>query len=397
MAKHSNKTLTSESVGIVEPSTVTLFTESDPLKLECGACLAPVVITYETYGTLSPAKDNAILVCHALSGDAHVAGFHDEADPKPGWWDPMVGPGKAFDTNRYFVICSNFLGGCKGSTGPSSLNPATGRPYGREFPVVTVHDMVVCQKQLVGHLGIDVLLAVVGGSMGGMQALEWTVSYPDAVTAAIPIATTHRLSPQGIAFNEVGRQAIISDPNWQGGNYHGGKPPDLGLALARMIGHITYLSDQAMQDKFGRDLRHRDRYSYNFEQEFQVESYLHHQGSKFTRRFDANTYLYLTKAMDYFDMTGDCSSLRESLKRATAVFLQVAFSSDWLFPAYQNREIANALRNNGTDVTYVELQSDYGHDAFLMEYETQTKLIRAFLEAVQRRRRKAAGKAGNTP
>jgi len=367
------------SVGIVTPKRIELYTRDDPLRLECGRTLGPVQVQYETYGELSPEKDNAILVCHALSGDAHAAGRHSPDDPKPGWWDNMIGPGKAFDTNRYFVICSNFLGGCKGTTGPTSIDPETGRPYGTRFPIVTVHDMVVVQKRLIDALGIARLLAVTGGSMGGMQALEWAVSFPDALHAAIPIATTYRMSAQGIAFDEVGRQAIFADPNWNNGDYYNGTPPDRGLALARMIGHITYLSEKSMHRKFGRNLRHRDKYAYNFEEEFQVESYLHHQGSRFTQRFDANTYLYITKAMDYFDLTDGFPSLRASLRRARAKFLLIAFSSDWLFPPDHMKEIANALRANGLDVTYVNVESDYGHDAFLLEVEEMTRLISAFL------------------
>jgi homoserine O-acetyltransferase len=320
-----------------------------------------------------------VLICHALSGDAHVAGRHAPTDPKPGWWDTMVGPGKAFDTRRYFVICSNVLGGCKGTTGSISIDPATGRPYGTRFPLVTVHDMVAVQKRLIEHLGIRQLLTVTGGSMGGMQALDWAVSFPGSVRSAIPIATTHRLSAQGIAFNEVGRQAILSDPNWNGGDYYDGPAPDTGLALARMIGHITYLSDKSMHQKFGRALRNRDKYAYNFEAEFQVESYLHHQGSRFTQRFDANTYLYITKAMDYFDLSVGFPSLRASLRRATAKFLFLVFSSDWLYPPAETREIANALRANGRDVTYLEIPSDYGHDAFLLEVEELTRVISGFL------------------
>jgi homoserine O-acetyltransferase len=369
----------SNSVGLVQEKRVELFTAEDPLTLDCGRQLGPIQVAYETYGELNERRDNAIMVCHALSGDAHAAGVHSAEDTKPGWWDQMVGPGKAFDTQKYFVICSNILGGCKGTTGPMSTDPATGQPYGMNFPVVTVHDMVVLQRRLLQHLGISQLLAVTGGSMGGMQALEWAVSYPEVVRAVIPIATTYRLSAQGIAFDEVGRQAIFADPLWNGGNYYNGEPPNVGLALARMIGHITYLSDKSMHEKFGRDLRYRDGYAFNFEKEFQVESYLHHQGTKFTKRFDANSYLYITKAMDYFDLVSGYPSLAASLKRARAKFMIIAFSSDWLFPSYQNKQIANALRNNGADVTYVEIRSDYGHDAFLLEFEGQTKLISAFL------------------
>lgn len=382
MAANTDKTHLRNSVGLVQPQQVELFTGSEArLELECGASFGPITVEYETYGRLNESGRNAILLCHALSGDAHAAGYHNVDDEKPGWWDTMVGPGKAFDTDYYFIICTNVLGGCKGTTGPASTDPASGEPYGTNFPIITIKDMVTVQKALIAYLGIEKLLAVSGGSMGGMQALRWAVSYPESVEAVIPIATTPRLSPQGIAFNAVGRQAIFADPNWNGGDYYGKSTPtpDTGLALARMIGHITYLSDQSMREKFGRDLRYRKGYAYNFEKEFQVESYLDHQGRKFTRRFDANSYLYLTKAMDYFDLTAGGHSLRESLKLVTAKFLIIAFTSDWLFPAYQNKQIANALRNNGIDVTYVELKSAYGHDAFLLEYEEQTKLISAFL------------------
>jgi len=368
------------SVGLVTPQQVTLFQPPNLLQLEGGETLGPITVQYETYGKLNPAKDNAIFVCHALSGDAHAAGKYTPDDPAPGWWDTMIGPGKAFDTRQYFLICANFLGGCKGTTGSTSINPATNRPYGTSFPLITIRDMVACHKALVDHLGITRLLAVTGGSMGGMQAMEWTVSYPDNVAAAIPIATTYRMSAQGIAFNEVGRQAIFADPHWNGGDYYDGPAPDSGLALARMIGHITYLSEKSMHQKFGRTLRHRDTYAYNFETEFQVESYLHHQGKKFIQRFDANTYLYITKAMDYFDMTDGFPSLRASLRRATAKFLLIGFSSDWLFTPQQMKEIANALRNNGTDVTFFVIQSDYGHDAFLLEVDELTKAISSFLK-----------------
>lgn len=374
------------SAGVVTPRQVTLFAPPQTLRLEGGSTLGPVTIQYETYGTLNAQRDNAILICHALSGDAHAAGRHAPDDPAVGWWDVAIGPGKAFDTNEYFVICSNFLGGCKGSTGSLSRNPATGRPYGTGFPMITIHDMVTCQKALIDHLGIPRLLAVAGGSMGGMQALEWAVSYPEAVASVLPIATTFRMSAQGIAFNEVGRQAIFADPHWNGGEYYDGPRPDTGLALARMIGHITYLSEKSMHRKFGRALRSRDHYAFDFQTEFQVESYLHYQGRKFIERFDANTYLYITKAMDYFDMTAGFPSLRASLRRAAACkFLLVAFSSDWLFPPHDMKEIANALRANGTDVTYITIQSDYGHDAFLLETEEMTKIIRPFLRYLRER------------
>ena len=380
MVKASAKTAGPEtSVGLVAPQQVTLFHPPAVLQLEGGESLADVTVQYETYGTLNARQDNAILICHALSGDAHAAGRHAPEDETVGWWDSAIGPGKAFDTNEYFVICSNFLGGCKGTTGSMSINPKSGKPYGTSFPLITVHDMVLVQKALIDHLGIPKLLSVAGGSLGGMQALEWAVSFPDMVVSVLPIATTPRMSAQGIAFNEVGRQAIFADPNWNNGFYYDGPGPNSGLALARMIGHITYLSEKAMHRKFGRTLRHRDHYAYNFETEFQVESYLHHQGKKFIQRFDANTYLYITKAMDYFDLAAGFPSLRASLRRAKAKILLIAFSSDWLFTPPEMKEIANALRNNGTDVTFLTIQSDYGHDAFLVESEEITKVIRPFL------------------
>ncbi len=380
--KQSNnppKQFDDDSVGFVESRRVQLFNREEPLELECGATLNEVTVEYETYGALNQNRDNGVLVCHALSGDAHAAGWLSAEDKKPGWWDNMIGPGKALDTEKYFVICSNILGGCKGTTGPSSINPETEKPYGMDFPVITIHDMVVCQEKLIQQLGIEKLLAVVGGSMGGMQTLEWAVSFPHRVRAVIPVATTYRTSPQSIAFDEVGRQAIFNDPNWNGGDYYGQQPPERGLAIARMVGHITYLSDQSMHEKFGRNLRLREEYGYDFGQEFQVESYLHHQGTSFTKRFDANTYLYITKAMDYFDLTIGFPSLKESMRRADCKFLLIAFSSDWLFPPYQMKKMANALRYNGIDVTYVEIESDYGHDAFLLEAEKMTRMLSAFL------------------
>lgn len=375
------------SVGIVKPKYFTFAEPPNELLLENGSKIGPITICYETYGELSPKKDNAILIMHALSGDAHLAGFHSANDKKPGWWDTMVGPGKAFDTTKYFIICSNILGGCKGSTGPSSINPATGKPYAMNFPIITIKDMVHCQKRLIDHFGIKRLLSACGGSMGGMQALEWSVSYPEMCKSVIPIATTHLLSAQGIAFDEVGRQAIISDPNWNRGDYYD-KPdkPHNGLSLARMIAHITYLSDKSMHSKFGRDLRNKSTFGYNFEIEFQVESYLHYQGDAFVKRFDANTYLYITKAMDYFDLSFGYHSLKESLQRASGVkFLLMAFSSDWLFPPYQMKDISRALRANGIDVTYTEINTEYGHDAFLLEVDEMTQLIKHFLENIQKK------------
>lgn len=368
------------SVGIVETQYFTFAEPPNELVLECGRKLGPITLAYETYGRLNDDRSNAILILHALSGDAHVAGRHSPADRKPGWWDNMVGPGKAFDTERYFVICSNVIGGCKGSTGPSSINPATGKPYALDFPIVTIADMVRAQARLIDHLGIQQLLCVVGGSMGGMQALQWAVAYPDRVRLVIPIATAARLSAQAIAFDAVGRHAIMADPNWNGGNYYGGPIPSRGLGIARMIGHITYLSDASMHAKFGRDLQDKSTPDYDFVTEFQVESYLNHQGDEFVKRFDANSYLYITKAMDYFDLSQPSGDLKRELAVVKSAFLVISFSSDWLFPSYASKEIVSALRRNNVDVSYAEIQSDYGHDAFLLEVETLGRLITNFLE-----------------
>ncbi len=365
------------SVGIVEPKE---FVIEDELLLECGRTLGPITLAYETYGELNADKSNCILILHALTGDAHVAGKHRPDDPKPGWWDNMVGPGKPFDTSKYFVLCSNIIAGCKGSTGPSSINPATGKPYGLDFPMVTIADMVNAQKRLVDHLGITRLMCVVGGSMGGMQVLQWTVAYPDMVRLAIPIATTARLSAQAIAFDAVGRHAIMTDPDFRDGNYYGGPGPVRGLATARMIGHITYMSDMSMHEKFGRGLQDKTRPDYDFVTEFKVESYLTYRGESFVERFDANSYLYITKAMDYFDLAQPSGDLRKELARAKAAFLVVSFSSDWLFPSYMSKEIVSALRRNNKDVCYAEIQSDYGHDAFLLEVDTLGRLVVNFLE-----------------
>jgi len=368
------------SVGIVETKYFTFAEPPNEMKLECGRTLGPITLAYETYGELSDAKDNVVLIVHALSGDAHVAGYNSPDDEKPGWWDIMVGPGKGFDTTKYFVVCSNIIGGCKGSSGPSSINPQTGRPYGLTFPVVTIKDMVNTQRILLDHLGIENLLCVVGGSMGGMQVLQWVASYPDMVRLVIPIATTARLSAQAIAFNEVGRQAIMSDPDWMVGEYYGKTAPHRGLSIARMIGHITYLSDRSMHDKFGRSLQDKAEYGYDFVTDFQVESYLRYKGDSFVKRFDANSYLYITKAMDYFDLTQPHGSLKQALEGVKSKFLVISFSSDWLFPSYQSKEIVTALRQNNADAIYTEIQTDYGHDAFLLEAEQITRLITNFLQ-----------------
>jgi len=350
----------------------------DSLSLDCGAILAPVEVAYETYGELNSDKSNAILLVHAFSLDAHAAGIHSETG-KPGWWDNMVGPGKGFDTERYFLICSNVLGGCRGTTGPSSINPATGCPFGMAFPVVTIGDMVRLQKMLVDSLGVRRLLSVAGGSMGGMQALEWAVTYPDALASAIPIATTSRHTAMQIAFNEVGRQAIMADPDWSNGNYYSGKPPARGLAVARMVGHITYMSDESMHQKFGRRLREKDALGFDFGIDFEVESYLRYRGSQFVDRFDANSYLYITKAEDYFDLSRGYPTLAASLERLRCRVLAISFTSDWLYPSYQSLEIVNTLRRLLRDVAYCDLPSDYGHDAFLVEVAEQSEIVRGFL------------------
>lgn len=383
-----------QSVGIVRSMNYKI---PGPFELESGKILYGIGIEYEVYGKMNADKSNVILICHALTGDAHAAGFH-KGDRKTGWWDIVIGPNKAFDTEKYCVICSNILGGCKGSTGPSSVDPETGKIYGISFPVITVGDMVNAQKKLVEYLGIKQLFAVAGGSMGGMQVLQWTVSYPDMVKKAIAIATTASTTPQQIAFGAIGRKAITDDPKWNGGDYYGKKIPSQGLALARMIGHITYLSDASMQKKFGR--LQQDSYvagtkdtasaslsefspelSHEFAPNFQVESYLNHQGDNFTKRFDANSYLYITKAVDYFDLSKN-GSLIEGFSGVTAKYLVISISSDWLYPPYQSQEIVSALTANGVDTRYEEIRSQYGHDAFLLEEGQLSYLIRSFLSEV---------------
>jgi len=340
----------------------------DRLELDSGISLAPVEVAYETYGELNATRSNAVMVTHAFSGDAHAAG-------EGGWWSTMIGPGKAFDTDKYFVVCSNVLGGCRGTTGPGSINPETGCPWAMSFPQVTIADMVRLQKMLIDHLGIDRLLTVSGGSMGGMQALEWAATYPDRVASAIPIATTARHSAQQIAFNEVGRQAIMADPDWNGGNYYGVRLPGRGLAVARMVGHITYMSDESMREKFGRKLRTPDQ--------FEVESYLKYRGYKFVDRFDANSYIYITRAMDTFDLT-QRAALQTLFELNKARFLLISFTSDWLYPPYQSLEIVKALRGRNCDVAYCNLDARYGHDSFLVEVEQQTEVVGGFLASTFR-------------
>lgn len=357
------------SVGVVK----TVNIEIDGLKLENGSIIHPLRIAYETYGKLSTNKDNAILITHALSGDSHAAGYHKGAK-RPGWWDYYIGPGKSFDTSRYFIICANVIGGCRGSSGPTCINPETKKPYGSEFPFVSIKDMVNAQKKLLEHLKIDKLYCVAGGSMGGMQALQWAVSYPDVVENTIVIASTAEHSAQQIAFNEVGRQAIISDPNWKNGNYKL-TPPKKGLAVARMIGHVTYLSDNTMREKFGRKPPKGDIKS----TDFAVGSYLIYQGESFVDRFDANSYIYVTKALDHFSL-GTGQNLSKTMAKVKSKFLIIAFNSDWLYPPYQSKEIVKALEVNGIPVTYCEITTDKGHDSFLLPNPEQSHVIHHFLE-----------------
>lgn len=348
------------------------------LSLSSGGKLSPVTLAYETYGTLNNDKSNAILILHAFSGDAHAAMLH-EGTENPGWWNILIGTGKAFDTDRYFVICSNVIGGCKGSTGPSSINPETKKPYALTFPMITIEDMVNAQRQLVDHLGIDKLLAVAGGSMGGMQALQWMATYPERIRSAIPIAATVRHTPQQIAFNEVGRQAIMADPNWRSGEYYDGPPPAAGLAVARMVGHVTYMSEKSLEDK---TTKRRDIASpFKSSVVFGVEQYLSYQGNKFVERFDANSYLYISKAMDHFDLSKE---LPRSLSKSGMRVLVISFKTDWLYPPEHSKEIVRACKLTGVNATYCEIDAPFGHDSFLIEAEQQGHLIRHFLEKVGR-------------
>ncbi len=394
----SAPTISAGSVGTVETRYLDL---PHPVRLDCGRDLHPIRVAYETYGVLSPRRDNVILVCHALSGDAHAAGFastppaestrdgfaaeaRDGGSGKGlGWWDGMIGPGKAFDTDHFFVISTNLLGGCRGTTGPSSIDPASGRPYGSDFPVITVADMVRTERAFLDVLGIERLAAVAGGSLGGMQALEWAVLYPDQVDAVVAIASTHALHPQGLAWNSIARDAIMRDPAWQGGHYYGtGRAPDAGMGVARMVGHITYLSAQGLDDRFGRRLQFADDIRYTISQpEFEVESYLHHQADSFVKRFDANTYVYTSRALTYFDLArqhGD-GSLAQALEGVSARTLLIAFSSDWLYPPVASHDVADALRTLGKAVECHVIEAPYGHDCFLLEEARQIPIIRRFL------------------
>ena len=368
-------------------SLVVRFPESDPLKTDAGVDISPLTIAYQTYGALNPDKSNAVLICHALTGDQHVANIHPVTE-KPGWWSTMVGPGKPIDTDRYFVICSNVVGGCMGTTGPASTDPRTGKPHGLALPVITIRDMVRAQAKLIDHLGIDQLFCVAGGSMGGMQVLQWAALFPQRVFCAMPIAAAARHSSQNIAFHEVGRQAIMADPDWRGGRYfeHGLRPTK-GLAVARMAAHITYMSDEALHRKFGRKLQDRESPTFSFDADFQIESYLRHQGSSFVERFDANSYLYVTRAMDYFDLAADYGgSLANAFKGSKTRFCIVSFTSDWLFPTSNSRAIVHALNAGGASVSFVEIETDKGHDAFLLDVPELLSTTRGFLESAARAR-----------
>jgi homoserine O-acetyltransferase len=368
-------------VGASDPALEPKVVLAEPLVLQSGVTLPGVTVAYQTYGALNAEKTNVILVCHALTGDQFVCGTHPVTG-KRGWWDDVVGPGKIIDTNRFFVVCANVLGGCMGSTGPKEINPATGRPWGLRFPVITIRDMVAAQAKLLDHLGIDKVLCVIGGSMGAMQALEWATRYPARVHAAVPIAGSYRHSAQNIAFHEVGRQAIMADPDWCHGNYlEENRTPKRGLAVARMAAHITYLSEAALHRKFGRRLQDRDALTYGFDADFQVESYLRHQGYTFVDRFDANSYLYITRAMDYFDLAGENDGvLANAFKGSPVKFCLISFTSDWLFPTAESRAIVHALNAVAANVSFVEIESDKGHDAFLLDEPDFHQTLRGFLD-----------------
>ncbi|MCA9401340.1 MAG: homoserine O-acetyltransferase [Candidatus Omnitrophica bacterium] len=370
----------------VETQYFTCFDPPNELKLKSGERLGPITLAYETYGALMPDQSNAILIFHALTGDAHAAGWH-EGDKKPGWWDSMIGSGKAFDTDKYFIICCNVLGSCKGTTGPASINPKTNKPYGLSFPVVTIEDMIAVQKQLIDHLGIKKLLCAAGGSMGGLQAMQWAIDYPDTLDSCISIACNYRHTAQQIALHEVARQAIMSDPNWHGGDYYSkGVVPKSGMAVSRMVGHITYMSEKSMEEKFGRKLQDKEKLGYDFSLDFEVESYLNYRGQSFVERFDANSYLYLSKALDYFDLSAD-RKLSEAFKPAICDFLIVSFTSDWLYPSYHSKAMVKALKANDLNVSDIEIKSDYGHDAFLVEVEDQSNLIKHYLTRIEKQRK----------
>ena len=364
--------------------TAQLFT-NEALTLDSGATFSPVTVGFETYGTLNAAGNNAVLVCHALTGDQYAASNHPLTG-KPGWWDRLIGPGKLLDTDKYFVICSNVLGSCLGTTGPWEVNPATGKPWGLEFPVITIRDMVRVQAALLDHMGINKLFMVIGGSMGGMQVLEWLTTYPERLHSAVALATAARHTAQNIAFHEVGRQAVMADPNWNGGAYYGNaEKPDKGLAVARMTAHITYLSEDALTKKFGRNLQARNAVTFGFDADFQVESYLRHQGSAFVNRFDANSYLYITRAMDYLDIARRYDGrLADAFKAATNVrCCVISFSSDWLYPTIENKQIAHAMNAAGVPVSFAEINSPHGHDAFLLDEPEMDQMLKGFIGAAR--------------
>lgn len=369
-----------QSVGIVQTRFAELFTRDNPMALDSGATLGPVQVAYETYGELNADASNAILVCHALSGNAHAAGFNAPTDKKPGWWDRYIGPGKPFDTSRFFLICTNNLGGCNGTTGPSSTNPETGRPYGLRFPMITIGDMARVQKALIDLLGIKRLLSVAGGSMGGMIALQWALDYPEMVHSAVIVGSTPRLSAQNIAFNAVARQAILMDPHFNNGDIYDDQRPENGLALARMMAHITYLSEKGLHEKFGRRLQNRDKFSYGFETDFAVESYLTHQGSAFVKVFDANTYLYITKAMDYFDPFPESETVNQKLLNCRAKFMVLSFDTDWRFDTSRSKELVRILNLHLKDVTFQEYSTPHGHDSFLLETPPFMESLSSFLD-----------------
>jgi homoserine O-acetyltransferase len=370
------------SVGLATTHSVELFDAARPLELESGHRLAPVEVAFETYGALDPERSNAIFICHALTGDAHAAGHHGDPS-RPGWWDNFIGPGKPVNTDRFFVVCANLLGGCMGTTGPSSINPETGEPYGLRFPLFTVGDLVNVQRALMRHLGIARLRAAIGGSLGGMQVLQWAMEYPDELGAAVLVCATSRLSAQNIAFSAVAREAIMRDPNFHGGDYQRiGVRPDAGLAVARMMAHITYLSEEGMREKFGRRLQNGSTPRFGFDVDFQVESYLHHQGEVFLRRFDANSYLYLTRAMDYFDPFGDMVQAGPKLEALTTPFLVVSFDSDWRFDTAHSREIVRVLAAHRVPVSFREIASPHGHDSFLLVVPEYHRTVANFLQRV---------------
>ncbi|MBN1224982.1 MAG: homoserine O-acetyltransferase [Candidatus Aminicenantes bacterium] len=384
MSEYSGYDKNGISVGEVEKQLFNFAEPPNEMSLQCGKKLGPITMAYETYGELDESKRNAVMVFHALSGNSHAAGYYSAADEKPGWWDNMIGPGKGIDTDKYFVICSNLIGSCYGSTGPASINPETGREYGLSFPLITISDMVKAQKQLVDHLGIKKFLCLIGGSIGGMQAIEWAVSQPQMVESVIPIASTCKRSALAIGLSEAQRQAIMADPDWNGGSYYASVKPEKGLALARMIGHISYLSEDSMHRKFGRRLHENNAFKYDFSGDFQVESYLHHQGKKFVERFDANSYLYITKASDYFDLGEQKGngSLIKAFRRCSAKFLVISFSSDWLYPTVQSKEMVKAMKKAGLDVSFCEIETDFGHDSFLLAHDQLTRLISGFIDRI---------------